>query len=1057
MKFKSLILFVIFSSILVSCEKDMKWINPDDSKADQAEIGKICEEKSAECGQIEYELGGKMRKVFCGECRQEGYECNNNKCQDIDECVNPSLNNCNNEVSICVNEEGTYSCICKENYSGDDCVPDPRTKKCENLPENAEWNTVAKITQTWNGSEWTPSAKGSYNEESSKTECRFKCLENYNWNGVNCEPATRTAKCSELPAGTEWNTASEITQTWSGSEWLPSTASTFNEQASETECRYKCASDFHRENSACISNTKTDVECTGLPAEHASWNIVSTITQTWTSENGWQPSATGVYNETARTDECRFRCDSTYYWDGSECINPCDPNPCNSVSNSNKVCAASDWNKYTCGCVSGYHWRGTETGCTDKISLGNICTSQNKCYNNYEEITCPASGEDFFGQDAQYAVSGSCIPQSFIVIETEIENENIIQDRNTLLQWQQVATSETFTWDKAVTHCEDLDYGGYSDWRLPATNEFLTIVDNSKYKPAIDKTYFVNMPDDSYFWTSKTYNSDNAFYLSLFKGHSFNISKSSTYRAMCVRGNELPISSFTILTAVNGDITVTDSTTGLIWQKTYVSKTWPEALAYCENLDYAGYTDWRLPDKNELASLLNHNKLVLPRSDFPDMPEHSEFWSSSSSSTSYAFLVEFDDCGVVERSKVGIHNVRCIRSDICENGKFWNGSQCINNPCQANSCNHTHETGNCQPRTASTFECVCEEGYFWNGSACVSPCNTNSCGTHSDDNCTPLSLDVYYCGCVDSYSWNAGECKEYSTGLTIGNICTGQDKCYNNSSQIITCPVLGEDFFGQDAQYTDSCTPQSFTIVDTGFENEKIVQDNNTGLQWQQTLSTNSFWENAYIYCDKLTYGGYSDWRLPNPLEILTISDSSRYKPAIDKTYFVNMPDDSYFWTSKTYNSSKVFVFSSSTGLLIEHSKAPTYSTMCVRGSELPISSFVTSTAGNGDITVTDSITGLMWQQEYVANKTWQQALKYCEVLTYAGYDDWRLPNKNELASLLNHNKLVSPRSDFPNMPSDWFWSSSTCNYSAWAVGFYNGSVNSLFRDYITSVLCVRN
>ena len=144
MKIKSLILLVIFLSVFVSCEKDMKWINSDDSKADQAEIEKICEEKSAECGLVEYEYSGKMRKVFCGECSQKGYECADNKCQDIDECSDSSLNDCNKEVSTCANEDGTYSCICKENYSGDDCVPDTRTKECENLPKNAEWNKADK-------------------------------------------------------------------------------------------------------------------------------------------------------------------------------------------------------------------------------------------------------------------------------------------------------------------------------------------------------------------------------------------------------------------------------------------------------------------------------------------------------------------------------------------------------------------------------------------------------------------------------------------------------------------------------------------------------------------------------------------------------------------------------------------------------------------------------------------------------------------------------------------------------------------------------------------------
>ena len=100
-----------------------------------------------------------------------------------------------------------------------------------------------------------------------------------------------------------------------------------------------------------------------------------------------------------------------------------------------------------------------------------------------------------------------------------------------------------------------------------------------------------------------------------------------------------------------------------------------------------------------------------------------------------------------------------------------------------------------------------------------------------------------------------------------------------------------------------------------------------------------------------------------------------------------------------------------------------------------------------------------MWQKEYVTGKTWQQALKYCEDSTYAEYSDWRLPNKNELASLVNYEKSGSPYSYFPDMPSDWFWSSSTNvygTYFAWHVGFGYGDVYNYYKTYNYLVRCVR-
>jgi hypothetical protein len=58
---------------------------------------------------------------------------------------------------------------------------------------------------------------------------------------------------------------------------------------------------------------------------------------------------------------------------------------------------------------------------------------------------------------------------------------------------------------------------------------------------------------------------------------------------------------------------------------------------------------------------------------------------------------------------------------------------------------------------------------------------------------------------------------------------------------------------------------------------------------------------------------------------------------------------------------------------------------------------------GNGDGTVTDNLTGLIWQQNGMAQNpiAWQQQLAYCEGLTLAGRTDWRVPNVKEMASLI--------------------------------------------------------
>ena len=77
---------------------------------------------------------------------------------------------------------------CDKHYTwdGSECIADTKTTECKGLPENAEWNAVSSITQTWDGTNWVPSAWAAYNKNSSSSECRFKCYEEFTWNGNEC-------------------------------------------------------------------------------------------------------------------------------------------------------------------------------------------------------------------------------------------------------------------------------------------------------------------------------------------------------------------------------------------------------------------------------------------------------------------------------------------------------------------------------------------------------------------------------------------------------------------------------------------------------------------------------------------------------------------------------------------------------------------------------------------------------------------------------------------------------------------------------------------------------
>jgi hypothetical protein len=97
---------------------------------------------------------------------------------------------------------------------------------------------------------------------------------------------------------------------------------------------------------------------------------------------------------------------------------------------------------------------------------------------------------------------------------------------------------------------------------------------------------------------------------------------------------------------------------------------------------------------------------------------------------------------------------------------------------------------------------------------------------------------------------------------------------------------------------------------------------------------------------------------------------------------------------------------------------------------------WVKNTYANGDITMSDRDTGLMWL--YNANpcgsKQWQDAMNYCDNLTYAGRSDWRLPNKGTLSA------QYSQRNYFSNVQtaSTPYWSSTTATATtAWFVSMY--------------------
>lgn len=112
---------------------------------------------------------------------------------------------------------------------------------------------------------------------------------------------------------------------------------------------------------------------------------------------------------------------------------------------------------------------------------------------------------------------------------------------------------------------------------------------------------------------------------------------------------------------------------------------------------------------------------------------------------------------------------------------------------------------------------------------------------------------------------------------------------------------------------------------------------------------------------------------------------------------------------------------------------------------------------------VTDSTTNLMWQDNSnQEEKTWSDAINYCENLVLGGYSDWRLPNINELFSLVDYSKSQDAiRGNtfvfFNTSMSNWTSTSKKNNFlNAWNIDFEWGDSTTTPKTSTKLVKCVR-
>ncbi|MCP4138859.1 MAG: DUF1566 domain-containing protein [Chloroflexi bacterium] len=258
------------------------------------------------------------------------------------------------------------------------------------------------------------------------------------------------------------------------------------------------------------------------------------------------------------------------------------------------------------------------------LSYPVVDTDQGNCYDAQNQVGCPQRGSAFFGQDAQYKGNQPSYTDN---------SDGTITDNVTGLMWQQ-DPGEKMSYSQAVSGASDLTLAGYSDWRLPTIKELYSLIqfsgldvsgpNSTNLVPFIDTDYFVfeygnesagERMIDSQWATSSIYggsvmNGQEAMFGVNFadgriKGYPTN--GRGKYFVIYVRGN----TSYGINDFVdNGNSTVSDNATGLTWMQNDSASgvNWEAAINYCESLDFAGSSNWRLPNAKELHSIVDYKR-----------------------------------------------------------------------------------------------------------------------------------------------------------------------------------------------------------------------------------------------------------------------------------------------------------------------------------------------------------------------------------------------------------------------------------------------------------------
>lgn len=242
------------------------------------------------------------------------------------------------------------------------------------------------------------------------------------------------------------------------------------------------------------------------------------------------------------------------------------------------------------------------------------------------------------------------------------------------------------------------------------------------------------------------------------------------------------------------------------------------------------------------------------------------------------------------------------------------------------------------------------------------------------------------------------------------------------------------------------------------------TRDNVTGLVWRVRVTGDASWNGARAAALAANAGagvcGFRDWRLPTVAELGGIVHFGRSSPAVDADYFPDTPS-AFHWTSEAASGApagRARIVNFNGGFVHAIAASSAANVRLVRGGDV-----FDAPVDNGDGTVTDPRTGLMWDRCSLGQDAaggcsgsadfgnWHDALAAVQARNaqnWRGHSDWRLPNVKELLALVDpaRGRPTIDGGIFPGTQASAYWSSSTnvhVTHTAWAVFFGEGEVFS--------------